>query len=276
MLHMYTAGLTDTGRVRRGNEDAFLIRDSLLIVADGMGGAAAGEVASSLAVNTIASLLEGIAPDSGDGAEDALRTAIRRADDQIRAAAERDRDLAGMGTTVAAALMFRNQAVIGYVGDSRVYLVSGRNGKPAERIRRPAVNADAQTVILPKIDPDAVRPAPANIRRLTDDHSVVMNLVQAGIITEDDIRTHPLRNRITRCVGSVGGQDPEFRRFTPRDGDVLILCSDGLWEMVHEDLILAVVSSTADPREMCRRLISAANDAGGHDNITVIAAVFSE
>ncbi|MHB9030546.1 MAG: PP2C family protein-serine/threonine phosphatase, partial [Candidatus Latescibacterota bacterium] len=234
-MHIATTGITDTGRIRPGNEDAFLIRDSLAIVADGMGGAAAGEVASSLAVNIIASALEGVAPESDAEAERLIRDAILDADEQIRYAAERNRSLSGMGTTVVVALRLDDRVIIGYVGDSRAYLISGGNSKPSSAKSRAKVDTGAQTIILPKIETE--KAAPSAIRRLTDDHSVVMGLVQAGVITENDIRTHPFRNRITRCVGSLGNQEPDFLRFVPQKGDVLILCSDGLWEMVHEDLI---------------------------------------
>jgi protein phosphatase len=129
--------------------------------------------------------------------------------------------------------------------------------------------------MLKKIDDSGQKPGHGSIRRLTDDHSVVMNLFIAGVITENEIRSHPLRNRITKCVGSLGDLEPDFLWYDLSDSETLILCSDGLWEMVHEDLILAVVKSSGKPEEMCRRLISAANDAGGQDNITVIAARFS-
>jgi protein phosphatase len=271
-MHIASAGITDTGRIRPGNEDSFLIREPLAVVADGMGGAAAGEVASSLAVNIIASALDGIVPDSDTEAEKLIRDAIIEADEQIRIAAEKNPSLAGMGTTVVTALGVNDCVIIGYVGDSRAYLISGGNTKSSSTKSRSTVDTGAQTVMLPKIETE--KTSSSTIRRLTDDHSVVMNLVQAGIITENDIRTHPFRNRITRCVGSLGNQEPDFLTFVPKKGEVLILCSDGLWEMVHEDLILAVVTSTTDPQNMCRRLIDAANDAGGHDNITVVVEVF--
>jgi protein phosphatase len=129
--------------------------------------------------------------------------------------------------------------------------------------------------MLKKITDSVEKPNPGIIRRLTDDHSVVMGLVAAGVISENEIRSHPLRNRITKCVGSLGDLEPDFLWYDIQEGDTLILCTDGLWEMVHEELMLAVVKSSVKPEEMCRRLISAANDAGGQDNITVITARFS-
>jgi protein phosphatase len=160
------------------------------------------------------------------------------------------------------------------VGDSRAYVVSG-GGDTSVRATPSPVDSGAATVILKRPDGLAENPPYGGIRRLTEDHSVVMGLVKAGVITEEDIRSHPLRNRITRCIGSSGAQEPDFRWYDLRNGDVLILCSDGLWEMVHEDLILAVVKSSRTPEEMCAKLVGAANDAGGHDNITVIAAMFT-
>ena len=97
-----------------------------------------------------------------------------------------------------------------------------------------------------------------------------------SVITEEDIRTHPLRNRITRCLGSMEDVVPDFSWVDINDGDKLILCSDGLWEMVHEDLILAIVSSSKNPEEICKKLIDAANNSGGVDNISVVTALFSK
>lgn len=273
-MHMKSAGLTDMGRVRSNNEDTFIIDRELLVVADGMGGAAAGEVASALAVKAISSALTGSLPDSDGETLDRLRQAIGEADEQIRSAAAKNRDLKGMGTTVVAALHLGNRLLIIYVGDSRAYIISG-GGDRSIRTTPSKVDACAQTVVLKKIDDSIECSSSGLIRRITDDHSVVMNLVHAGVITEEEIRTHPLRNRITKCIGSLGSNEPDFLWYDIRDGDVLILCSDGLWEMVHEDLICAVVKSSRDPEEICRKLVSAANDAGGQDNITVITAMFS-
>ena len=114
------------------------------------------------------------------------------------------------------------------------------------------------------------------LSRLTLDHSVVMEMVEAGIIEEDDIRTHPMRNRITRCLGSTVNADPDFYWYTLKDGDTLLLCTDGLWEMIHEELMMAIFKSTTDLDELNHRLIKAANNSGGVDNITVVAARFTK
>lgn len=273
-MRMVSFGLTDIGRMRTNNEDSLAVEGPLMIVADGMGGAAAGEVASTLTVAAISAALKDACALPAAKAEETMRKAILQADARIRELAEKKRELTGMGTTVVAALHCNGNLLIGFVGDSRAYVVTGGADDRAEAPRSSS-DADAPTVMLKKIDDSTVKTESAGILRLTNDHSVVMGLVAAGVITEDEIRSHPLRNRITRSVGSLGELEPEFLRYKPVAGDTLILCSDGLWEMVHEDLILAVVKSSREPEEMCQRLISAANDAGGQDNITVIAAHFT-
>ncbi len=274
MMNMQSVGLTDKGCIRTNNEDSFLIDGNFLIIADGMGGAAAGEVASSMAIGIISSAVKEYDL-SGKKAMDVLRQAIEQADSEIKAASVRDRSLEGMGTTAVPAIFLDSRLLIGFVGDSRAYAISN----DGEDLAAPSASvdsydADAQTVVLKKIDEETEKPSTREIRRLTDDHSVVMELVHAGVITEDEIRSHPLRNRITRCIGSLNEKEPEFLWYDPQPGDTVILCSDGLWEMVHEDLILAIVKSSHEPGEMCQRLVSAANDAGGYDNITVIVALF--
>lgn len=273
---MKTAGLSDVGQLRTNNEDNYTIEGSLLVVADGMGGAAGGEIASSIAVKTIPEKLKNISYTNDDEVADAVKQAIIDADIEIKNQTKENPDLKGMGTTVVLAIHFGSRFLIGNLGDSRAYLIS----KSAAGSMSPAgitpstADANAQTAILEPIDIDFVKKAPGAITRLSKDHSVVMDLVNSGVITEDDIRTHPLRNRITRCVGSLGDEGADVTWHDVNEDDILILCSDGLWELVHEDIILAVVSSSINLEEICKRLIDAANDAGGMDNITVIAAQF--
>ena len=274
-MQMKSAGLTDMGRIRSNNEDTFTIQGPLIIVADGMGGAAAGEVASTLAVRTITAALTGPRPDSDGDTVKVLHRAIRKADSQVRSAAVQNQEMSGMGTTVVGALHTGSRLLLFHVGDSRAYIISG-GGDTSARTPPSRVDAGAATVMMKKFDDSAESFTSGGIRRLTEDHSVVMGLVRAGVITEEDIRSHPLRNRITRCIGSLGALEPDFQWYTIQDGDILILCSDGLWEMVHEDIILAVVKSSRTPEEACAKLINAANDAGGHDNITVITAMFTK
>lgn len=272
-MQMRTSGLTDTGRARTNNEDSYIIEGPLLIVADGMGGAAAGEVASSVTVNTIAAAFREKRDSPAERAQMLLEKAIFSADDAIQKLVAKNHDQAGMGTTVVAAVRYDDRVLIGFVGDSRAYLVSGA-GETEKGSQAQTSAADAPTVMLKKIDDPSDKPGSGSIKRLTQDHSVVMNLVAAGVISEADIRSHPLRNRITKCVGSLGDLKPDFLWLTPSAGDILLLCSDGLWEMVHEDIMLAVVKSSSTLAEMCKRLVAAANDAGGQDNITVIVAAF--
>ncbi len=273
---MISYGLTDVGRIRKNNEDNFAIENDLLIVADGMGGAAAGETASSIAVDTITSLLKDIPYSTDDAIAAAVKKAIAKADDTIKQQARIDAELKGMGTTVVMALRYGDRICLGNVGDSRAYVISGGTGSGQVAAAGP-VDANAQTAILEAVDLNSPPPKnEASISRISQDHSVVMDLVNSGVITEEDIRTHPLRNRITRCVGSINDNGADTSWHTVKPGETLILCSDGLWEMVHEDIILAIVSSSGSVKEICKRLIDAANDAGGQDNITVIAALFEE
>ncbi len=270
-MHLSIAGLTDIGRVRTENEDAFFINDTLAVVADGMGGAAAGEIASSLAVNIIAAALKDAAPGSDAEAEKLIRNSILEADAQIRSAAKANWSFSGMGTTLLVALPVKQHILLGHVGDSRAYFISGGYARGIE-----AINSSRENVAVsatPRQTGSAETSSPF-IMRLTDDHSVVMEMVRLGMLSEKEIRSHPLRNRITRCVGCLEDQEPDFLKFTPRKGDVLILCTDGLWEMVHENKILKIVASAESPENMCRKLIDAANAAGGQDNITAVAEAF--
>ncbi len=277
MFEMKVAGKTDVGKLRTNNEDNYLIDGSLLIVADGMGGAAAGEVASSIAVKTIAETLKNSTFSGDDDAVRQMGKAILSADEEIKTQTRMKPVLEGMGTTAVVLLHFDDRVLIGNIGDSRAYLISDSDDGPKSG-STPAASPDAnaQTAILRPIDIDEPKKSAGSIKRITEDHSVVMDLVKSGVITEDEIRTHPLRNRITKCVGSLRKDTPDTVWLDLNDKDVIIMCSDGLWELVHEDIIRAIVSSAKSLEDMCSRLIDAANDAGGSDNITVIAAQFTE
>ncbi len=271
MIHMHAAGLTDIGKRRSGNEDTFAVAEPLLVVADGMGGAAAGEVASAIAVETLADALDGL-PCSGETeAVKMLARAIITADCRIKERIEESPALFGMGTTIVAAYVLSDRLLVGNVGDSRAYLVSG-----LPRAVSPAASADgpAQTMIRTTAGPVAAQQP--TITRITEDDSVVMGLVKSGIIAEEDIRSHPLRNRITKCAGCLEKDDgPVFSWHDLSDGDVLLLCSDGLWGRFLEDVMRVVLASSPGPGVSCRWLVVAAGDAGGADNITVIVARFT-
>ncbi|HEY8339094.1 MAG TPA: Stp1/IreP family PP2C-type Ser/Thr phosphatase [Egibacteraceae bacterium] len=241
-LRVAVAGRSDVGRLRDGNEDAWFIGRRVMVVADGLGGHAAGEVASRLAVEQLAALDERADAswaDDVDSARAALREAIEAANRTVRQAAAADLARAGMGTTVTAAVVVGDRLCLGHVGDSRAYLL--RDGA---------------------------------LRQLTEDHSHVAELVRAGQITPAEARVHPHRAVITRALGledTVEVDTPEPEPLAP--GDVVLLCSDGLTEPLTDEAIAQLIAGVDDPDRACAVLVDAANAAGGPDNITVVVAV---
>ncbi len=239
---MKAAAATDRGRVRPANEDRVFAdpKAGVLMVADGMGGHAAGEVASELAVRTISGILTGAprrAPALAQPPE-ILREAIQRANAAIRARASEDLSLHGMGTTVAVVLADEARLWLAHVGDSRIYLV--RAGE---------------------------------IHRLTQDHSLVAQLVKAGQITAAEARRHHLRNVITRSLGFETTVEAETQSLEWMPGDYLLLCSDGLTGMLEDtEIARAVTDGGPDLPAICRELIALANERGGTDNISVVVA----
>ena len=256
-LLIESAGLSDVGLRRKSNEDSFAISDdqTLLIVADGMGGHAAGEVASRLAVESIERHISGSDPrkeptvpasfrsPSGDEAglpppARRVLNAIRLANQEIVRSVRKDSSMRGMGTTVVIALIHGSRAFIGSVGDSRAYLV--RDG---------------------------------NLRQLTSDHTLVNEQVRAGALSTQEARRHPARNILTRAVGSQEDVEPDLVEQDLRPGDMLLLCSDGLTTMVEDaDILKTVLAHADDPQTACRALIDLANERGGDDNVTVVLA----
>jgi protein phosphatase len=222
---------TDTGRQRRGNEDAFYARAPLFAVADGMGGAQAGEVASHLAVE----VLEQGLPDGGGSVEERLRARVREANARIMASAQADDARAGMGTTLTVAYVGEDDLTVAHVGDSRLY-----------RLRDGA------------------------FERLTDDHSLVEELVRQGKLTPEEADEHPQRSIITRALGAEEGVEADSHTWAGRDGDVYLICSDGLTSMIPEAHVAQVLAEATSLAGAGRMLIDAANDAGGRDNITVV------
>jgi protein phosphatase len=239
------AGLSDVGRVRHSNEDSIYCstEDGVFVVADGMGGHAAGEVASAIASEWIAERLSGACMTMElDQVEDRFRTAFVEAGREIlRRAAENTAQL-GMGTT-ATVLLLREDGryVIGHIGDSRAYLV--RNGA---------------------------------IRQVTRDHSWVQEQVDRGMITAEQAKNHPQSNIITRALGTEAYPTPDLYDGEIRAGDVFLLASDGLTDMVSEERMLATVLEEEDPRKCAGRLIEEANLAGGLDNISALVARIGE
>ena len=224
------AELTDTGRQRRANEDAFLARAPLFVVADGMGGAQAGEVASATAIEVLAGGLE-----DGASVEQQLSATVQQANAQIHALSVADDERAGMGTTVTAAYVGVNDITLVHVGDSRCYRWRG-----------------------------------SALERLTDDHSLVEEMVRQGQLTPEQALEHPQRSIITRALGPEAVVEADAQTIGARDGDLLLLCSDGLSTMITDDQISAVLAREEPLKATARGLIAAANDAGGRDNITVV------
>jgi PPM family protein phosphatase len=241
---------TDPGLRRSGNEDSYCSRPDLglFLVADGMGGHVAGEVASRIAAETIQTFIEETA-----GADknrtwpypfepllsfeaNRLKAAFRLANRQIANAIEESADLRGMATTASAFLVGNHHASVGHVGDSRVYVLRG-----------------------------------STLVQLTNDHSWVEEQVRAGAMTPTAARQHPWRNVVTRAL--AGGDDPEVDvvELTPSAGERFLLCSDGLFGVVSNDAIAGILSQRGTPlQEICGELVAAANDEGGPDNITTL------
>jgi serine/threonine protein phosphatase PrpC len=231
-----TIQMSDTGRQRRANEDSVLARAPVFVVADGMGGARAGEVASRLAVEAFERGL----PDAGTP-EERLADRVREANRQIHEISRAEHERAGMGTTITAAYLDDGEVAIAHVGDSRAYLF--RDG---------------------------------TLRRLTQDHSLVGELVRRGKLTEEQAEEHPQRSIITRALGPEPSVDVDTWTYPVRDGDVLLLCSDGLTSMITEEQITHVLNSESRLERAADRLIAEANAAGGRDNITVVLSRLEE
>jgi len=223
------AGLTDVGRQRSSNEDSFLESAPVFCVADGMGGARAGEVASRIAVETLAD------GDAAGEAEARLADTARAANRRIYELAQEDDSRAGMGTTFTAVLVDGGDVVTGHVGDSRLY-----------RLRDDA------------------------LERLTRDHSLVEELVRRGELDPKEAESHPQRSIITRALGPEPEVEVETFTCPARAGDVYLVCSDGLTSMVSEERLRDLLRADGSLEEAAHRLVEAANDAGGKDNITVV------
>lgn len=270
-LSVRTFGLTNQGRVRVSNEDQFLIaeltksmkvlhaslpqpttqradeRGYLFIVADGMGGHQAGEQASAMAVESIEAFalntLRWFFLLKGGEEHDVLKefqAALQQADAKLCQEAAQDRELAGMGTTLTIAYSVGSRLFVIHVGDSRCYLLHG-----------------------------------SELQRLTHDHTLVAEMISRGALQPEEAARHRLRHVITNVVGGHDvGVKVECHRLELEADDMLLLCSDGLTEMVADDRIAAVLQAQRDPREACERLVAEANEQGGKDNITVVAARF--
>jgi serine/threonine protein phosphatase PrpC/uncharacterized membrane protein len=220
---------SDLGRQRQGNEDNLFVRAPLFVVADGMGGAQAGEVASKMAVDSFDTGMPGGSP------AEALVQIIESANRAIHDRSRTDARTAGMGTTVTAAYVGEREVTIAHVGDSRAYVLRG-----------------------------------SDLIRLTQDHSLVGELVLRGKLTEEQAEMHPQRSVITRALGSEPDVEVDVHVYQARAGDVFMLNSDGLTSMVQEPRVKEILAGAGSLEQAGRDLIAAANDAGGRDNITVI------
>jgi serine/threonine protein phosphatase PrpC len=240
MLRLKHAARSDVGMIRSGNEDS---HDSdvnanrgIFVVADGMGGHAAGEVASLMAVQTAMRELTELKEIDAEGKSatrlaEALRTANRNIHDRMLA----ESDKQGMGTTASVLVLDEHRYLIGQVGDSRIYLV--RDGA---------------------------------LLQITKDHSYVQEQVDAGFLTPEQAKYHPYSNVITRCVGASADVEPDVYRGESKAGDIWLVCSDGLTGMVDDRRIHTLLMSRAEPERKVHSLISEANGRGGLDNITAI------
>ena len=227
----HVGAVTDPGRRRRRNEDAYVVEPPLFAVADGMGGAQAGEVASRLAA---AALKESGAEAGG---EQRIVSLIQEANRRVYDRSNRDPSASGMGTTMTVALVEDGQVSFGHVGDSRAYLI--RDGA---------------------------------MEQLTEDHSLVAELMRSGKLSPEEAETHPQRSVITRALGTDPDVDVDTFTIAAQTGDVFLLCSDGLTTMVSNQSILDLVERhRGDMDKALRALVSAANKGGGEDNITVVA-----
>jgi len=241
-------GLTDVGRRRESNQDSLLVAPErgLYAVADGMGGHAAGEVASHIAIEALSEVLRDNAflSDRTDAqtAASRLQEAFVEGNQRICDSVVTRGEWRGMGTTIVALVTLEDRAVIGHVGDSRAYLL--RDGK---------------------------------LRRLTNDHSWVSEQVRMGLMTDDEAHRHPMRNIVTRALGNRPALDVDVNEAESLPADVFLLCSDGLNSMLTDDEISATLHEhRQDPETACHKLVEAANSKGGEDNITVIVCLLDD
>lgn len=231
------AALSSVGRVRSGNEDSFgqCAEAGVFVVCDGMGGAAAGEVASRLAVDTVLDFA--CRTTQTAGLPERLSEAIAEANQQVHRRAAADSALTGMGTTLVLLQLTPERAWLAHVGDSRIYLFRDHL-----------------------------------LARCTNDHSLVDEQVRMGQLTPQEAEQSPFRNIITRAIGTQPSVVPEINEIVVESGDVFLLCSDGLTRELSDEQIEEILRTTSDLDAACQRLIEGANEAGGHDNVTCLLA----
>lgn len=233
---MQIAYKTDTGKRRSHNEDCCFAGNGFAVLADGMGGHNKGEVASRMAVDI---LTESLSSSAKKHTKADLKKAIVTANKQIYAKSKTDETFAGMGTTVVACVWDEQKITIAYVGDSRCYEI-----------------------------------AEHDIQLITKDHTLVQTLLDEGKITENEAADYPDKHIITRAVGTDANENPDMIEIERKEGQWLILCSDGLTNHVNADSILACTEKNAEPQVVADQLVDMANAGGGLDNITVIVIQF--
>jgi serine/threonine protein phosphatase PrpC len=236
-----TATLTDVGRVRLVNEDRAVVQEklngfALAILADGMGGHQAGDIASQMAVDIIHQQLQSIPADAPvDERKTCLKDAVELANEKIFEFASQRENYHGMGTTVVAAVADEHTVVIGHVGDSRAYRING-----------------------------------SIIEQLTEDHSLVNVLVKSGQITREEAGHHPRRNVLTRALGTEATIEVDIQDQAWQQGDLLLLCSDGLSSLISSEQIVASANGSGSLEDKALKLVNEALVAGGDDNVTVV------
>lgn len=243
---MNVFGLTDIGTLRKDNQDSYALRMldeqlAVIVVCDGMGGAQAGNVASAVAVEAFCSAVEtacrpGV-PEQAEQRGELLTSACREANRQVYELSCANREYQGMGTTLVAALVMPNEILVVNVGDSRCYLI----GDEA-------------------------------IRQITRDHSLVQVLVDRGEITKEEARTHPKKNLITRALGVDSDVACDLFRVTPGKHDRLLLCSDGLTNVLPDEVLHREVTACSEPETACRNLLALTLEQGAPDNVTAVIA----
>jgi protein phosphatase len=237
VLHYLAAAVSDRGRKRPSNEDAFgfSVEDGIYLVCDGMGGAAAGEIASSVAVDKVLHLLAGHSQNGSAPMPGAVEGAILAANDAIFSRAQEDKRLSGMGTTLVALAAKENRVWVLNIGDSRCYRL--RNG---------------------------------SLKLLTLDHSLVEEQVRMGRMTRSEALRSPYKNVITRALGTQGQVTPDVFEMEAEPQDLFLLCTDGLTRELPDEVIASLLSKDAPLEELCSSLVDGAKVAGGHDNITCL------
>ena len=240
---MKTTGKTDKGRKRSDNQDGMIFRTvgntcGYAIVCDGMGGQNGGEIASRVALHQLEKYYNNICGDdpTGKPLQALMKTAVEKANRSVYAESLKHEELKGMGTTVVAALCVDRKLYVIHVGDSRAYVYH----------------------------------ADGSLKRLTKDHSYVQEMIDRGEITQKQARTNPYKHLITRALGVQDGVQPDLNTFSLHPGDRVLLCSDGLYNMISLTEMKKILAAEPDDEKVCERMVALANENGGADNITVV------